>query len=281
MEWGKVKNIIILILLLINGFLLVLVGARTSEVRRYEQSAIDRSMQVLAENGIQVDEGALPAGGGVEPAGAERDVAAEGRLVSALMGESLTGIHRGGGLYTYEGARGQVNVRAGGELSLTPSDSTFWVAEDPESHAAALMAALPVKTELVRTETNGDVTDFTYRQQWAGAPLFSCQATLTYQDGRLTDLSGSLLAADRSTEESAKLLTLPTVLMRFLDEILSSGDVCSSIRAVEPGYRMTQSFSGAVRLTSVWRISTNTADYYLDGVTGELTRAAESRSAAT
>ena len=281
MEWGKLKNIIILILLLINGFLLVLVGTRNSEVRRYEQSAIERSIQVLEENGIQVEEGALPAGGGVEPAGAERDVAAEGRLVSALMGEELAGTHRGGGLYTYVGARGQMSVRAGGELSLIPSEDSFWSADDPEEHAAALMAALPVETELVRAETAGTAGTITYRQRWEGVPLFSCQVTLTYRAGRLTDLSGSLLAADKSTAESARLLTLPTVLMRFLDEILTSGDVCSSIRAVEPGYRMTQSFSGAVRLTSVWRVSTNTADYYLDGVTGELTRAAESRGAAT
>lgn len=281
MEWGKLKNIIILILLLINGFLLVLVGTRNSEVRRYEQSAIERSIQVLEENGIQVEEGALPAGGGVEPAGAERDVAAEGRLVSALMGEELAGTHRGGGLYTYVGARGQMSVRAGGELSLIPSEDSFWSADDPEEHAAALMAALPVETELVRAETAGTAGTITYRQRWEGVPLFSCQVTLTYRAGRLTDLSGSLLAADKSTAESARLLTLPTVLMRFLDEILTSGDVCSSIRAVEPGYRMTQSFSGAVRLISVWRISTNTADYYLDGVTGELSRAAEGRSAAT
>ena len=281
MEWGKLKNIIILILLLINGFLLVLVGTRNSEVRRYEQSAIERSLQVLEENGIQVEEGALPAGGGVEPAGAERDVAAEGRLVSALMGEELAGTHRGGGLYTYVGVRGQMSVRAGGELSLIPSEDPFWSADDPEEHAAALMAALPVETELVRAETAGTAGTITYRQRWEGVPLFSCQVTLTYRAGRLTDLSGSLLAADKSTAESARLLTLPTVLMRFLDEILTSGDVCSSIRAVEPGYRMTQSFSGAVRLISVWRISTNTADYYLDGVTGELSRAAEGRSAAT
>ncbi len=281
MEWGKLKNIIILILLLINGFLLVLVGTRSSEVRRYEQSAVERSVQVLEENGIQVEPDALPAGGGAEPAGAERDVAAEGRLVSALLGEALTGVHRGGGLYTYTGARGQMSVRAGGELSLIPSEDPFWSAADPAEHAAALMAALPAETELVRAEIDGTSGAVVYRQRWGGVPLFSCQVTLTYENGRLTGLSGSLLAADKTTAESARLLTLSTVLMRFLDEILTSGDVCSSIRAVEPGYRMTQSFGGAVRLTSVWRISTNTADYYLDGVTGELTRAAESRGAAT
>ena len=38
MEWPKLKNIIILILLLVNGFLLVLVVGREFQVSRYELS---------------------------------------------------------------------------------------------------------------------------------------------------------------------------------------------------------------------------------------------------
>lgn len=39
MEWPKLKNIIILILLLLNGFLLVLVGMRYTESVQYERAA--------------------------------------------------------------------------------------------------------------------------------------------------------------------------------------------------------------------------------------------------
>lgn len=279
MEWGKVKNIIILILLLVNGFLLILVGARRSEVRRYEQSALERSVQVLEENGIRMEPGAMAAGiTGVSPLTAERDIDAEARLVAALMGEEITGNHRGGGLYTYVSDRGQVSVRAGGEISLIASEDRYWLTDDPAAHAAALMEALPVAMEPVSADIAGGDGSVTYRQRWEGAPVFSCQVTLTYRDGRLTDLSGSLLAAERTAAESAELLTLPTVLMRFLDGILDSGDTCSAVHAVEPGYRVSQSFSGAVRLTSVWRISTDMTDYYLDGITGELSWASEGRS---
>lgn len=102
--------------------------------------------------------------------------------------------------------------------------------------------------------------------------MFSCQVTLTYQDGRLCSLSGTLLAMTEPELENGTLLSLPTVLMRFLDDVLVSGDVCSAILEVEPGYMMTQSFSNAIQLRPTWYISTNTADYYVDGITGELTR---------
>ena len=47
MEWRKVKNIIILVLLLLNGFLLVLVGTRREEALRYDQRALLQAAQVL------------------------------------------------------------------------------------------------------------------------------------------------------------------------------------------------------------------------------------------
>ncbi len=275
MEWSKVKNIIILILVLINGFLLVLVGTRRSEVRRYEQSALTRSLQVLEENGIEADAQALVSRSGTVPAAAERDTAAEARLAGAILGESVEGDHRGGGLYLYQNSRGQVSLRSGGEISLIPSDDSFWVAADPADHAQRLVQRLGLELEERDSTLSGGSGTVTYRQRWNGAPLFSCQLVLSYEDGRLTGLSGTLLAADRAAEESVSLLTLPTVLLRFLDEIIKSGDVCSSIRAVEAGYRLIPSFSGAMRLSSVWKVSTNTADYYLDGVTGEFSRAAE------
>ena len=43
MEWPKLKNIIILILLLVNGFLLVLVVGREFQVSRYERSAFTQA----------------------------------------------------------------------------------------------------------------------------------------------------------------------------------------------------------------------------------------------
>ena len=44
---------------------------------------------------------------------------------------------------------------------------------------------------------------------------------------------------------------------------------------MEPGYLAEQSFSGSVSLSPVWLVRSNTAHYYLDAVTGELTRAEE------
>lgn len=274
-EWRRVKNIMIIILLLINGFLLVLVGSRRSESQRYERSALNGSIQVLAYNGIELRESAISARGGQAGGTTERDLRMENKIASILLGEEVEGTDRGGGLVTYATGRGQISIRAGGELTSRLEDQPYWYTSDPENHAASLMERLGVESRLAEAELLDGSGTVVYQQMLDGVPLFSCRLCFVYEGGRLAQLSGNLLAVDSFHEEDVELLSLPTVLMRFLDDVLSSGDVCSAILAVEPGYRMTQSFTNTIRLQPVWYISTNTADYYVDGITGELSRVNE------
>ena len=134
------------------------------------------------------------------------------------------------------------------------------------------MSALGIEYRRLEMNLLGGNGTVVYQQLLAGVPLFTCRVMLTYEDGYLTGLSGNLLAMSEPVAESGEVLALPTVLMRFLDGILKSGDVCSAILSVESGYLQSQSFTNAVSLQPVWYISTNTADYYVNGVTGDLSR---------
>ena len=80
MEWPKLKNIIILILLLLNGFLLVLVGMRYTESVQYERAALEQTLKVLEGQGIQADGAALAPAGELAPLTAERDLERELQL---------------------------------------------------------------------------------------------------------------------------------------------------------------------------------------------------------
>ena len=52
MEWRKLKTFIILILLLVNGFLLVLVAARSQEAAQYERSALAQTVKRSEERRV-------------------------------------------------------------------------------------------------------------------------------------------------------------------------------------------------------------------------------------
>lgn len=281
MERYRMKTIIIVILLIINGFLLVLVGSRRSDARRYEQSALERTILVLAENGIEMTAEAAVSRSAAGLATAERSIESEMALASALLGSAAAADDLGGGLYSYYAEGGTVNIRTGGEFLFLPADDPMWYAESPLGQSADLLDAAGVEYRPVEYQISDGTGEIIYLQMQDGYPLFSCRVTFIYEEGRLIQASGTLLSVDETSEEDGQVLTLPTVLMGFLDEVLRSGDVCSAILSVESGYLLSQSFSNTVHLRPVWYISTNTADYYVDGITGELTRATQTMSITT
>lgn len=273
MEWPRLKNIIILILLLVNGFLLVLVGARYSESVQYEREALERTLKVLEGQGIQADGAALAPAGELAPLTAERDLERELQLAQALLGQDTQAENRGGGLYLYRGGGGKLSVRAGGELSAALADGPEQRTSDPGRHAAALLRDMGIRAEQTGVTQEDGWTRVRFRQSWDGVPLFSCEVEFAYREGLLQTVQGALLAAQGGDREEAGALALPTALMRFSEEIAATGDVCSAIQSMEPGWRGTvQPLSGGVRLAPVWLVTTDTAQYYLDCAAGSLTR---------
>ncbi len=273
MEWKKLKNLIILILLVVNGFLLVLVDSRREESAQYERMALEQTVKVLRKGGIEVDLEAVTAADGLVPMSVDRDLDREARLAQALLNEQVEGDNRGGGLYLYRGRLGEVSIRSGGELSAEFEADDHWAADRPERHAADLLKRLGVEGAQVGVTEEDGQTAVYFRQSWNGAAVFTCEVAFVYQDGRLCSLSGVLIMAEAGTAETGQTLTMPTALMRFSEEIAGTGDVCSQLRSMEAGYRGTaQTLSGGMRLAPVWLVSTDTANYYLDCVTGAITR---------
>ena len=77
MEWSKLKNIILILLLCVNAFLLVLAGIQESRSARYEEETRQAAVDVLEQNGIafalerlrgRLEQPRRLSGCGVEPA---------------------------------------------------------------------------------------------------------------------------------------------------------------------------------------------------------------------
>ena len=279
MEWSKVKNIIILLLLLVNGFLLVLVGMRQERTDQYQRSALTQAVEVLEQNGIQVEEEKLSDVQGLVSQSVERSTQGEQDLVRTLLWEDAVRVDQGGGLYTYENSRGQVSIRPGGEISARMAAGGGWETQDPLSHAQQLLDNAGVKAELLEAQLEQGSGTVLFRQQWQAAPLFSSHILFAYQDGRLTGIEGTLLIQEQgqtsAVGDTGEAITLPTALLRFLDGVLTSGEVSTAIESMQAGYLASQSFSGSISLNPTWLIRSDTADYYLSAVTGELTRVSE------
>lgn len=273
MEWPKLKNIILIILLLVNLFLLAILGTQERNSARYQEQALADAVAVLERNGIQLDAEQLPKELGLTAMTVEREQASEGELAAALLGECRV-TYLGSGRYSYENASGTAEFRSGGNFSFSftaPVQTTGAAGE--EHHAKAVLEKIGFSPALAsRREENGQVI-LTWYQTWKGLSVFSCQATLVYENGCLQSIVGRrLMGTPQSDPGEGESITLPTALLRILNGVTDLGDICSRITAMTPGYVLNTA-SEESRLIPVWYVNTDVGTYSLNALTGVLERA--------
>lgn len=269
MEWPKLKNIILIILVLTNLFLLGFVVQRELQDSSLQRKTLENAIQFLANKGVEVAEGQVPDRITLLPQTVERDLEREGVLAVQLLGGSVRVEAPGGGVYRYYNENGTLQFHNDGVFSGEFLPGTLPVGEDWEAGCLALLAKLDFEGELLET----DGTRLTFRQLWAGQPLFNQQVTLELQDGCLVAMTAGRRLMGEPVEDTARqTITVATALIDFLNGVNALGDVCSRIDGIETGYVSAASLTGPMTLTPVWRVSTDTGAYQLDMVTGVLSR---------
>lgn len=271
MEWSKLKNIIILILLLANLFLLVMAGVRQRDSAQHQEQALNDAVSVLERSGIRMDRGRLPSELDLTPMTVERDQAAEAELAGALLGD-CSAADLGSGRFSYTGVLGTAEFRSNGNFSFSFPDGALRVGvSGEEAHALDTLEKIGFDGEVISREEEGGGVLLVLRQVWQGTPVLSCQVTLTYERDCLRSISGQrLMGAPQPSADRSELLSVPTALLRFLNGVTSLGDVCSEITAMTPAYLLT---TDATRLVPIWYVTTDVGVYSLNAVTGALGRA--------
>lgn len=271
MSWSRLKTIIIYILLLLNLFLLALVGMNRLQARHYQTEALTEAAAVLARNNIRVQWEQLPREMKLPAVTLTRDLEKEGQLVRAFLGEDAAASASGGGLYVYAGrsAAGTASFRGNGEFSVVCGEP-FSLDVTPRE----LMGRLGLDTGRVWEEEGASTAE----QRLNGVPVYSAGSsvqgpagmTLTYDEaGRLCAASGRLYLGKPAAEQE-ETVSVSTALVAFLNFVVENGDVCGEITDMAPVYRAG---GDPVRLTTAWLIRTDTGGYFVDAVTTEVSRA--------
>lgn len=269
MPWTKLKNIILLILLVTNLALLALVAGPTIQSRHVDSRAREEAIAFLHSRGVQVEASAVPEDMTLSPLVVERDLAGEERAACALLGTPVVAEARGGEVYRYFNDKGYVQFHSDGTLSAQLKPERFPLGEDREADCLALLEKMGIKgTILARS---GD--ELIFRQTWTDRPLFTQQVTLVCRDGGLSAITAGRLLAGRPQEDPTRhTVSVSTALIDFLNGVSALGDVCNQVDGIEQGYITAAALSGPTSLTPVWRVTTDTGAYQLDAVTGGVTR---------
>lgn len=269
MPWSKLKNIILFILVLTNLCLLFSVLSQRMQSGLLRSQARDNAIQFLRDRGVQVEEALVPQAVALPPQTVERDLEGEQRAAAALLRGPVRSEARGGEVYRYDNENGSIQFHSDGVFSAELTRGAFPLGEDPEQTCLELLEQIGFQGELL---SRGE-EELTFRQLWEGAPVFNLQVTLLCQEGCVTAMTGGRRLVGRPEEDPARAVITPaTALINLLNGATALGDVCNRVDRIDEGYVSAASLSGPMTLTPVWRVTTDTGAYQVDGVTGGVSR---------
>lgn len=269
MEWRKLKNIMLIILLALNLALLGLIGGPRLSAY-YRQSQADReAVAFLEQKGIGISADQIPDSQALQPQIAERDLEEEARLAGQLLGEDMIQEARGGEVYRYSSPLGALQFHSDGSFWAELDENAFPLTGSGQSAALGVLKKLGFTGEVIEQ----GLRSITVRQNWEGASLFQQQATILWNQRGITEIAaGRRLYGTPVRDTGRACIDRATALIDFYNGLNRMGDVCSRVDAITPGYLSAASLDKVMTLSPVWRVSTDTGLYQLDLVSGELER---------
>ena len=263
------KNIIILILGLLNVFLLAALALRGTEAHTAEKIRQRELVALFAADGMTLDPDLIPEDTDLSGWTLQRDEELEQSTASFWLGEQPERTSQGGGICTYSSAQGTAAFRDTGSFDVAGTLA--------EQNARALCEEFCRKfsyTEPVFTLDDTGSGIGTAVRQWEGAPVFNSTVTFTLEQGMLTAVSGSLLP-DRAEAAPAEqpMLTAFAALTAFQQMRHESSSVVSTITEISLCYELQSTAVAPMTLSPTWRIATDTAAFYVNCVSGTVRRA--------
>lgn len=270
MERSKLKNIVILLLFLLNLCLLLLAAGRHWQGKEAEEQLRQNTVLFLQKNGITVLEDQIPwdEPGSVQMT--ERSTQEERRLAEEILGsisDNSTGIAS-----EYMGEKGSIRFYPDGRFYLSFQEKSMDKVVDMEHSAQRYLKKFGFDVVKVASQTDGEQTKLVFLQLAEGSPVFTCKIEVLYKNDVLSQIQGWRLQGEvQPSKKQLESMTTPTLLVRFVSELKQSGFACSEIRTITQGYvYSTGGLSSQSKLMPVWRIETDQKTHLLNCVTGKL-----------
>ncbi len=271
MRWSKIKNIIILLLVIVNVSLLGMVGLRYWRSERNQRETRQRLIAVMARNEITFLPAEVP--GDLTLPGVRVTLEPPGEAeAQILVGPEPVGTSTVGARTTWSGERGTVILSAAGEVEAQWKAGAWPSEGDPGEQSLDLLAQLGVTARESGREETGGRTVIHCVQLWNGAPVPGWTAAFTWGSQGLEHLSLRRLAGtEEPISAGEETIDAATALARFLEALSSEGYVCSQVTDLYAGY--AAGGTGTVTLTPTWYVETDTQPwrFAVDGYTGAVT----------
>lgn len=265
MESSRLKNIIILILLLVNVFLLASLVSRKMSQASADRYAAQQLSELFASAGVTLDPDVISTRSVPPTLSLSRSAEEDGEIAAFFLGEALIQSDNAGDSHAYDSSLGNGSgvFRSNGSFDLVIRTMPQ---EDPEELCDDFCRRFDYEITSTALE-NGSGT-ITVMQNYNGYPVSDCTVTFYIEQGAIQTVTGSHLPKAHTEVAGDEPLSASAALTRFLEARRESGAVFSAVTDMYPCYDLQSTASAPMTLVPAWCIVTDTVDYYVNCSTG-------------
>lgn len=261
MNRAHLKNIVILILLLVNLVLLGFLGVRLSQERAARARTIEELTELFASEQISLT-AHIPDD---EPPSVQtltRDVDGDQDLAASLLGDGLETSDEGGGIYTCVNENGQALFRSSGSFEITG------VLSKTDAEAVCKKFCQTFGYQDLVMDLSGGSGIGSAVQYFNGYPVINAAVKFLVEDGTLISVSGIHIPQASSNTAGSGTMTAVTALTRFLEDRRAAAAVLSTVSGVYLCYELQSTAAAPMSLSPAWCVVTDTGNYYVNCSTG-------------
>lgn len=259
METVRLKNIVIIILVLLNLFLLSLIVSNQVRANRLKEETRQQIFLLFEKNNIALSPETAKKDTYTDTLVFLRDIQAEQAFAEAILGETESG-NEGGGIYTYSSSAGVASFHTAGTFDIS---TTGIVVEDPEAFVAEFCRKFDYADPIPQLDDNGSGT-VSATEYLQDMPVLNASVVFTFTQGKLISVSGTYLSACQEVSGEEVFLSATDALSDFVDYTVHNGLICNELQEMETAYVLHSTAEG-IRLVPVWLFRSDTFRCYTGG----------------
>jgi len=272
MDKGKLKNIIIIVLLLVNLVFGIICIVNSVEKKLYISEVENSMVDALASSGITLTDKSVLKLNVVPVYSCTRDLSNEKSGIATIIGQTNVE-NLGGNVMMYKGKDGQACFRGTGDFEVLMENNTIKLNDKPVAQAVSIMKKLGTSvnpdTAVVNRDGNSGACEVGVLCTVNDYDIVNCRVDFTFSGQSLLLITGTRPLSTISERNDIETLDASTVIMRFLELLKNNGYVCKEINNIDYCYKFDVTSGDEGTLIPLWHFSTDIGDFYINGTTGK------------
>ncbi len=261
MEWKRVRNWLILLVLAVDLFLAGNLAKQWLQAEQSLRQSAEDAVTIANQRGMAISlENILTLPAEMHLYETRRSEELEQSVALALLGEDAVQESRGGGVSVYQTIGGELAFRRGGAMELqAPWDGDNF--NSLQCRETLAMAGLDTETALLQ-EYNGAVE---LTQRFEGLPVFNSRLMCTCEED-LLQVRGRWMLAEEPAAGSLGM-TRAQLVLALCDLLEAQQAAVPGI--VQAGYYLQGEDAQSLTLEPVWAVETEQGLLIMSCITGE------------